>query len=31
VFFCNTLTMHAQGVVRAAGDVRADIGTCIQL
>ncbi len=31
VFFCNTLTMHPQGVVRAAGDIRADIGICIQL
>jgi hypothetical protein len=31
VFFCTSLTMHAQGVVRAAGDVRADIGLCIQL
>jgi len=31
VFFCNSLTMQPQGVVRAAGDVRADIGICIQL
>jgi hypothetical protein len=31
IFFRDTLTMHPQGVVRAAGDVRADIGTCIQL
>jgi hypothetical protein len=31
VFFCNSLTMHPQGVVRAAGDVRADIGICVQL
>ena len=31
VLFCNSLTMHPQGVVRAAGDVRADIGICIQL
>lgn len=31
VFFCASLTMHPQGVVRATGDIRADIGTCIQL
>ena len=31
VLFCNSLTMQPQGVVRAAGDVRADIGICIQL
>ncbi|MEI9981762.1 MAG: hypothetical protein WDN69_00140 [Aliidongia sp.] len=30
VFFCDTLTMHPQGVVRARGDVRADIGTYTQ-
>jgi hypothetical protein len=31
IFFCTSLTMHPQGVVRAAGDVRADIGLCVQL
>ncbi|HVJ52093.1 MAG TPA: hypothetical protein VM689_06515 [Aliidongia sp.] len=31
VFFCDTLTMYPQGVVRVGGEVRADIGTYIQL